>query len=238
MPILRPLFLEFPHATPDNHPLDLDASGEFLFGPSILVAASPSPEEVAPYEVKLPPGVWFNYWTGEQFDRRAPVASRDLEIRDAKSDELKPIQVNPGPGDLPVYVLAGTILPLAPLVQSTAEMPVGSLTLRVFPGDHCQGTVYQDDGTTFDFRKGAYFRQRFACTRSPDGAVTVTLAAPEGQYTPWWTSIRVELVGHNSDILSALTTGKNVSVETTLLGQVATIPYSRKEQSITFRPKL
>ena len=39
LPMLRPLFLEFPHATADNHPLDLDATGEFFFGPSLLVAA-------------------------------------------------------------------------------------------------------------------------------------------------------------------------------------------------------
>src|SRR5665811_427650 len=40
MPILRPLFLEFPHATADSHPMDADAPGEFLFGPSLLIAAS------------------------------------------------------------------------------------------------------------------------------------------------------------------------------------------------------
>ncbi len=34
LPILRPLFLEFPHATADSHPMDLDAPGEFLFGAS------------------------------------------------------------------------------------------------------------------------------------------------------------------------------------------------------------
>jgi alpha-glucosidase len=65
LPIVRPLFLEFPHVTSDQRPLDLDATGEFLFGPSILGAVSPSPEEVAPYEVHLPPGIWYDYWTGE-----------------------------------------------------------------------------------------------------------------------------------------------------------------------------
>ena len=236
MPILRPLFLDFPHATSDNRPLDLDAPGEFLFGPSILVAASPSPEEVGPYEVKLPPGMWFNYWTGEKIDRRAPIASHDLVIRDLKEAGLKPILVTPGPADLPVYVPAGTILPLAPLVQSTAEKPSGPLTLRVFPGDNCQGTVYQDDGTTFDFRKGAYLRQQFSCTQSPDGSVTVTLAAPEGQYIPWWTSIRVELVGMNFVAADATISGKSVPVEITAIGRAVTIPSSRKQQSVVWRP--
>jgi alpha-glucosidase (family GH31 glycosyl hydrolase) len=63
LPIMRPLFLEFPSATTDGHPIDLDAGNEFLFGPSLLIAPSPSPEEVGQYEVNLPPGVWFDYWT-------------------------------------------------------------------------------------------------------------------------------------------------------------------------------
>ena len=236
MPIMRPLFLDFPHATPDNHPLDLDAPGEFLFGPSILVAASPSPEEVAPYEVKLPPGIWFNYWTGEKLDRRAPVTSRDLEIRDAKTIGLTPILVDPGPADLPVYVPAGTILPLAPLVQATGEKPSGPLTLRVFPGDDCQGTIYQDDGTTFDFREGAYLRQHFSCSQASDGAVTVSLAASEGHYIPWWTSIRVEIVGLNSVGTTATVASEKIAVERTPLGRAATFTYSGKIQSVIVRP--
>ena len=77
LPIMRPLFLEFPNATTDGHPIDLDAGNEFLLGPSLLIAPSPSPEEVGQYEVNLPPGVWFDYWTGERLDRRAQTAARD-----------------------------------------------------------------------------------------------------------------------------------------------------------------
>ena len=75
LPIDRPLFLEFPHATDDGTPYDLTTGGsEFLFGSRILVAPNPSPEEVAPYAVHLPPGTWYDYWTGEQFtcEARSP----------------------------------------------------------------------------------------------------------------------------------------------------------------------
>ena len=41
VPIVRPLFLEFPNATADGHPLDLDAPSEFLFGPDLLSSAAP-----------------------------------------------------------------------------------------------------------------------------------------------------------------------------------------------------
>jgi alpha-glucosidase len=193
MPIMRPLFLEFPHATTDGHPLDLDASGEFLFGPSILVAPSPSPEEVAPYEVHLPPGVWYDYWTGARFDHHSPTAARDLELRDAHPD--KPVMITPKLADLPVYVREGTILPLAPLTQSTEEKPNGPLTLRVFAGDDCHGDLYEDDGKSFAFRNGQYLRIHFACTVKADGTLQIHIGPRQGSYTPWWTQVRLETYG-------------------------------------------
>ena len=190
IPIIRPLFLEFPHAAADGHPIDLDAGGEFMFGPSILVAASPSPEEVAPYELHLPPGLWYDYWTGEKIDRRVSAATRDLEIRDPTLAGTKPILLNPAPAELPVYVREGSILPISPLVQSTEEKPSGPLTLRVFPGDNCHGELYQDDGKSYDFRKGAFLRLKFSCMVNADGSVAVNIAGREGSFKPWWSAYR------------------------------------------------
>lgn len=235
LPIVRPIFLEYPHTSADGHPMDDDAPGEFFFGPSILVAASPSPEEVAPYEVHLPTGVWYDYWTGERLDRRAPVGRRDLEIRDAAAVAQAPVMVKPGLADLPVYVRAGSIVPMAPLVQSTEEKPDGPLTLRVFPGDECAGSVYQDDGVSYDFRKGAYLREKFSCSVGADGAVTVTMAAPEGAFKPWWTSIRVEVVGLRGDGVDATDGGRKVPVVATSLGSAAVVNAGAGAQSITFR---
>ena len=234
MPIVRPLFLEFPHAGANGRPLDLDATGEFLFGPSILVAASPSPEEVAPYEVHLPPGVWYDYWTGEKLDRRAPVAARDPEIRDAAKAGPKPIMVNPGSADLPVYVREGTILPMAPLVQSTDEKPAGPLTLRVFPGDNCQGTLYQDDGTSYDFRQGAFLREHFTCSVGSDGSLSVAIATRAGSFQPWWNSIRIEVVGVSSANKRAVSDGHVLPLTATSYGATVTVVATGKAQNITF----
>ena len=135
IPINRPLFLDFPHATADGAPIDLTTGGaEFMFGGSILVAPNPSPEEIAPYEIHLPPGTWYDYWSGDKYVRTQPTTAIDLEQRD-KVIAQKPLLVTPTLQDLPVYVRAGSILPIAPLVQSTAETPQGPLTLRVFPPD-------------------------------------------------------------------------------------------------------
>ncbi len=198
LPINRPLFLEFPHAGADGTPIDLTTGGgEFLFGSRILVAPNPSPEEVAPYVVTLPPGVWWDYWTGEKFERGAPGAAVDQEQRDLVVAQ-KPLLVTPKLEELPVYVRGGSIVPMAPLVQSTAEEPVGPLTLRVFPGaagEACGGEVYTDDGHSFDFKKGMYARVKFTCAVAADGAVTVAVAKQEGSWKPWWTAYRVEVVG-------------------------------------------
>jgi alpha-glucosidase len=232
VPILRPLFLEFPHATADGHPLDLEASGEFMFGPSILVADSPSPEEVAPYELHLPAGLWYDYWTGEKIDRRVTAGARDLEIREQASGP-KPILLHPGPADLPVYVREGTILPMEPLVQSTDETPSGPLTLRVFPGDKCHGDLYQDDGKSYDFRKGEFLRLHFTCSVAADGSLTLDLPRGEGSFKPWWHAYRVEIVGFNGTHASAGT--KQLSLEKTSLGMAVTVSNDGQAIHMTFR---
>jgi alpha-glucosidase len=227
LPIVRPLFLEFPHAAPNGFPLDLEGKGEFMFGPDVLVADSPSPEEVAPYEVHLPPGVWYDYWRGAKLDRRAPVVKRDMEIRDAPAAALKPVMVQPKADELPVYVRAGAIVPMAPVVQSTEEKPQGPLTLRVFPGDGCKGDLYQDDGKSFDFRKGEFLRLKMTCNVGSDGSVTVRIPAREGRFKPWWTSYRVEVVG--------FVPKTGADGEKTGLGWAKTLADTGKAMTVVFR---
>ena len=203
VPINRPLFLEFPHATADGSPYDLaTGGGEFMFGSRILVAPNPSPEEVAPYVVELPPGTWYDYWTGEQYLRADAAKSIDLEQRD-KVIAQKPLMVQPTLEHLPVYVRGGSILPIAPLTQSTAQIPQGPLKLRIYPlapglntpGEACAGDVYTDDGHTFAFKKGGFARVHFSCSLSADGSLTLDIAKQEGTWKPWWHAYRVEVVG-------------------------------------------
>ena len=219
LPIDRPLFLEFPHATDDGTPYDLSTGGgEFLFGSRILVAPNPSPEEVAPYAVHLPAGLWYDYWTGKQLGRTNIAGTLDLEQRD-KVIAQKPLMVTPTLDKLPVYVRGGSILPIAPLTQSTAEVPNGPLTLRVFPlspapssGESCAGEVYTDDGHSFDFRNGAFARIRFTCTVAANGAINVEIGKQEGNWHPWWHTYRVEIEDWTPKAKRASVDGKNVVV--------------------------
>ena len=106
--------------------------------------------------------------------------------------------IAPTLADVPVYVRAGSILPVAPLTQSTGITPAGPLTLRIYIGaanTPCHGEVYQDDGHTFNYRKGAYARERFTCRIEADGSLTITAGKREGNYKPWWSALRFEVFG-------------------------------------------
>ncbi len=75
---------------------------------------------------------------------------------------------------------------------------MGPLTLRVYPptgpGGGCSGSVYLDDGVSFDFRQGAYLRAKFGCRVAGD-SVVVTVAPREGSFQPWWQQLSVEVYG-------------------------------------------
>ena len=226
LPIVRPLFLEFPHATDDGHPMDLDASGEFMFGPDLLVAPNPSPEEIAPYEVHLPPGVWYDYWTGERFEHRSAIRGEDSE----KREELllrKRLMVTPTLSELPVYVRGGSVIPVAPQTENTDVAPNGPLTLRIYLNDTpeneshsseiCSGDVYQDDGHSFAFRAGDFLRLHFSCVANQDGSVTVIAGKRQGTYAPWWNGFRLEVHGWDH-LVSA--NGNQTSHDSVIIQQV------------------
>ena len=115
---------------------------------------------------------------------------------------------------MPVYVRGGSIIPIAPLTQSTQETPNGPLTLRIFPpnpGEPCEGSVYTDDGHSLDYRKGIFARVRFTCAANANGSYGLTLAKQEGTWKPWWHEYRVEVVGWAPTKGHAAINGKSVN---------------------------
>jgi alpha-glucosidase len=236
IPLMRPLFVEFPDATSNGHPIDLDAGGsEFLVGPDLLVAPNPSPEEVAPYEVHFPPGTWYDYWSGERFERAAKTQARDLERRDMLQP-VKPLMIEPRLETLPVYVRGGSILPIEPVTQSTAETPKGPLTLRVYPSsdpaEPCAGEVYTDDGHSFNYRRGQYARIKFACSITPDGSLAVTIAAQEGSFTPWWSSYQIEVFGWSPKLRSAFAGSTRLPMERQTTAWTVTVPVNSQGETV------
>ena len=199
LPFLRPLFLEFPNAAPDNHPLDVDLpnSGEFMVGPDLLVAAAPFPEKLDDYDATLPSTGWYDFWTGAPVELVHHVTvSGDLNPNAPPYPPLPAVRIHPELATLPVFVRPGAILPTEPLIQSTAERPVGPLTLRVFPGPNCTGHLYQDDGATFAYKRGNFLRMTFTCDASTThDHLTIHIGKHEGSYPAWWHQIAVQVNG-------------------------------------------
>jgi alpha-glucosidase len=193
LPIMRPLFMEFPHGAADGGPLDLSTGNAFMVGPDLLVAQSPFPDEVDDYAVALPPASWYDYWTGSRID---PTSGRK-GIDNAAISQPE-VHIHRNVETLPVFVRAGSIVPEQPLVQSTEEQPQGPLTLRVYPpttfGADCSGTLYLDDGVSYDFKKGDFLRLKFACRLSAQGLI-VTVTPREGAFQPWWKLLSIEVYG-------------------------------------------
>jgi len=215
IPLERPLFLEFPDATPDRHPIDLDgaAAGEFLLGPDLLVAPPSFPEELDEYQAELPGSGWYDFWTGERVRAHAlplPVTTSVDPPSEKNATQPLAVDVTPRLDELPVFVRSGAILPMAPLIQSTDETPQGPLTLRVYAGAPCTGSLYMDDGKSYAFQQGTYLRMNFGCRITPQG-MELEIGAHHGSFPAWWKEIRVEIYGWTPSSGEVLVNGQKVA---------------------------
>ena len=170
IPLMRPLFLEYPQAEEfygDDH--------DFLFGRDLFVAPVTT-EMVDPEDISLPPGEWYDFWTG---------------VRNAHDEK---IQLRPRLDEMPLYVRAGAILPMQAVVQNTGEIPEGPLQLHVYPGDECKGSLYEDDGHTLAYQKGEIFRVNYSCSVL-SSSISITSNIKTGAYKPWWNSTALTIYG-------------------------------------------
>ena len=128
-PYMRALFMDFP-----GDPKAADIPDEYMYGPALLVA--PVTEQGATHRtVYLPAGSdWYNYWTNERLHGGQTV------------EEDAPIET------LPLFVKAGSILPLGSEVES-AQRPQTIASVRVYPGADGSFSLFQDDGNTYGYEK-------------------------------------------------------------------------------------
>jgi alpha-glucosidase (family GH31 glycosyl hydrolase) len=160
--VVRPLFWAFPEDEKCS-----EETGAWMFGDSLLV--SPIVEHGAPqHSFYLPQGKWFDYASGK------PVqGGREIAVTpDAATWQ-----------DIPIYVREGSILATQPAAIGNELSPVTPLVLDVFPSPvrAAKFLVYDDDGHTYDYEKGSYFRQQIAAAGSPR-ATEITVDAATGTY--------------------------------------------------------
>ena len=129
-PYMRSLFMDFP-----NDPNVANITDEYMFGPAFLVA--PVTEQGATSrKVYLPAGSdWYNYWTNQRYKGGATI------VVSAPIDTL------------PLFVRAGSIVPLGTPILTTKE-PQAIASVRVYLGADGEFTLFSDDGTTYAYEKG------------------------------------------------------------------------------------
>lgn len=162
--IVRPLFWEFP-----NDDRCAEETRAWMFGDALLV--SPIVERNMPaHSFYLPAGNWFDYASGKPAE-----GGREISVPvDSTSWQ-----------DIPIYVRAGSILASQPSDRGNQLSPATPLVLDVFPSAArvADFVAYADDGHTYAYEKGGYFRQEIAATRA--GASTeIALHAATGTYHP------------------------------------------------------
>ena len=206
LPIMRPLFLDFPKGNGDGEPLD--GGNTFLLGSDLLIAQSPYPDEVDEYTVALPPNGWYDYWTGARVNGN--TGRKAIDNTQVTQPE---VHLRNNVETLPVFARAGSIVPEQPLIESTDETPQGPLTLRVYPpvepNTDCTGTLYLDDGISYAFQKGSFLRETFTCAPAAHG-LTVTVSPRQGSFTPWWNQLSIEIYGQSQPASTAITPSGNV----------------------------
>jgi alpha-D-xyloside xylohydrolase len=130
--IMRPLVMEFRGDTRAQNVGD-----QFLFGPAILVNPVTEPGATSRH-LYLPDAKWFDFWTGT-----AIAGPRAIDA--------------PAPIDrLPLYVRAGSILPIGPEVEFASEKSPNAIEIRVYPGASGSFTLYEDENDNYNYEKGAY----------------------------------------------------------------------------------
>ncbi len=186
---MRPLVMDFP--------TDGDAcniNDQYMFGPAFMVCPVTaykartravylplvpfvpfsdfsSSSHVIPATTQLAPGklfgIWYDFWTGKFPNAAGKVEGEGLPEYSAPYDQI------------PLFVRPGSIIPFGPDLQFAAEKKSDPLTLCVYTGADGTFTLYEDDGLTYAYEKGAFSRIPFTWSESTK---TLTLAKREGAF--------------------------------------------------------
>jgi alpha-D-xyloside xylohydrolase len=194
--ILRPLVMDFRSDTRAQNVAD-----QFLFGPAILVNPVTEPGAQTRH-LYLPDATWYDFWTGSPMK-----GARTVDV--------------PAPIDrLPLFVRAGSILPLGPDIEYAAEKPADPIELRVYRGADGAFTLYEDENDNYNYEKSAHATIPL---QWDDAAQRLTIGDRAGSFPgmPESRTFRIVFVGSDHGTGGALTqnadktvtyTGKSVVV--------------------------
>lgn len=154
--IQRPLVMDW-----RNDLKTRNVGDEFMFGPALLVSPVLK-QDATRRTVYLPESKqWYDFWSGESFN-----GNQEIEA-DAPLDKL------------PLFVRAGSIIPLGPEIMYADEKPDGPVELRIYPGADGKFDLYSDAGDGYDYEKGKY---SIIPIRWSEADRTLTIGGRTGEY--------------------------------------------------------
>jgi len=159
MPPARAMVLEFQD---DPTTWDTTTQYQFMSGPWFLVA--PVYEDATTRSgIYLPAGQWIDYWDGTVY--KGPQTLNNY----------------PAPIDkLPVFVKSGAIIPMWPEMLYFNQKAHDVITFDIYPAGNSSFTLYEDDGLSRDFEKGAFSQQTIQCHAS--NSLVISVGAAKGDY--------------------------------------------------------
>ncbi len=184
MPIMRALWLHFP-----DDAKAVACGDQYLWGKNVLVA--PVVEKGATSRsVYLPPSDWYDFWTGERLE-----GGREIS---------RPVNLE----TIPLFVRAGSILPLGPVKQFTGEKVDGPLSISIYPGADATFLLYEDDGTSFKYSRGEWMGIQMAWDDAKR-KLSLELAAGSRMLPPTTRQVEAKL---DQTTRSAVFTGKRIEL--------------------------
>ncbi|WP_442795376.1 TIM-barrel domain-containing protein [Pelobium manganitolerans] len=139
----------------------LSINDQYLFGPSLLVNPVTAYQQ-SNRQVYLPKGQgWFDLYSGQYF-----AGGQNIKAA-APYDKM------------PVFVKEGSIIPIGPALQYVSEKPAEPITLYVYGGKDAEFTLYEDDGLSYGYEKGAFSQIQIGYSQNTK---TLTIKQREGSY--------------------------------------------------------
>lgn len=189
-PFVRPMFFN------DNTDSNLyNANDQYMFGDALLIA--PVLEKGATKrKLYLPKGEWYDFWNPSIKQKGGTWIDVDVTAE-----------------NIPVFVKAGSVLPMKPVFDNTANYPKESIILHYYAAEGNQQTVmYEDDGTTNKANEKNLFELIRFNTSTKNGQIQFTINSNNGQYKGKPLQRNIELYVHGAgEVKQVLIDGKPVS---------------------------
>jgi alpha-D-xyloside xylohydrolase len=152
---MRPLVMDFRSDVRAQNTGD-----QFMYGPAFLVSPVTEPSATS-RRVYLPNAKWYDFWSGAPLEGAREVnAEAPLE-------------------KMPLYIRAGSIVPLGPDVEWSAEKPADPIELRVYRGADGEFTLYEDENDNYNYEKGVHATISF---RWDDAKNVLTIGGRQGEF--------------------------------------------------------